>query len=80
MTVSLRASKGDVAVIVHDTGTGMSAEEVGRMFDRFYKSSASRGSGLGLPIAKSIVTAHGGEIRASSELGSGTTVEFTVPR
>jgi signal transduction histidine kinase len=79
VTVSLRASKGEVAVIVHDTGTGMSAEEVGRMFDRFYKSSASRGSGLGLPIAKSIVTAHGGEIRASSELGSGTTVEFTVP-
>src|SRR3954462_7919145 len=50
VTVSLRASKGDVAVIVHDTGTGMSAEEVRRMFDRFYKSSASRGSGLGLPI------------------------------
>jgi signal transduction histidine kinase len=80
VTVSLRLSNGDVAVIVHDTGAGMSPEEVGRMFDRFYKGSNSRGSGLGLAIAKSIITAHGGEIRASSELGSGTTVEFTVPR
>ena len=80
VTVSVRISKGDVAVIVHDTGAGMSAEEVGRMFDRFYKGSASRGSGLGLAIAKSIITAHGGEIRASSEPGKGTTVEFTMPR
>ena len=63
-----------------DTGAGMQPDEVRRIFDRFYKGSGSRGSGLGLTIAKGIVTAHGGEITASSEPGKGTTVAFTLPR
>ncbi len=50
------------------------------LFDRFYKGAESRGSGLGLAIAKGIVTAHGGEIQASSRLGEGTTIEFWLPR
>lgn len=70
----------DVAVTVSDSGEGMPAEEVERVFDRFYKGSASRGSGLGLTIARSIVTAHGGHIEASSHLGRGTVVRFTLPR
>jgi signal transduction histidine kinase len=80
VTVSVNETSERVAVVVRDTGEGMSPEEVARVFDRFYKGSASRGSGLGLAIAKSIVAAHGGDIRASSELGKGTTLEFTVPR
>ena len=78
--VSVSETTGTIRVIVRDAGEGMSPDAVARMFDRFYKGAGSRGSGLGLAIAKSIVTAHGGEISASSELGKGTTVEFSIPR
>jgi signal transduction histidine kinase len=70
----------DVAVSVSDSGEGIPTEEVERIFDRFYKGSTSRGSGLGLTIARSIVTAHGGNIKASSQRGRGTSVDFTLPR
>jgi signal transduction histidine kinase len=80
VTVFVDDTEDGVAIVVRDAGEGMSSEELARIFDRFYKGSASRGSGLGLAIAKSIVTAHGGEIRASSERGKGTIVEFTLPR
>lgn len=79
VTVTMSVTDGRVAVAVADTGEGMSPEAVARMFDRFYKGSASRGSGLGLTIAKGIVTAHGGDISASSQAGHGTTVTFTFP-
>jgi signal transduction histidine kinase len=78
--VQLAASNGHVAVDVRDTGRGMSADEIARAFDRFYKGAESRGSGLGLTIAKSLVAAHGGEMHASSEPGLGTTIGFTLPR
>jgi signal transduction histidine kinase len=58
----------------------MPPEDVARMFDRFYKGSSSRGSGLGLTIARNLVTAHGGEISASSRVGEGTTVTVVLPR
>ena len=69
-----------VTVDVHDTGSGMSADEIARAFDRFHKGPGSRGSGLGLTIARGLVTAHGGEIRASSAPGAGTTMSVTLPR
>jgi len=70
---------GDVSVAVHDNGVGMTREDLARAFDRFHKGPESRGSGLGLTIAKSLVEAHGGTIRASSERGAGTTLTFTLP-
>jgi signal transduction histidine kinase len=73
------APTGGVIVDVSDTGSGMTAEEIARAFDRFHKGSESQGSGLGLTIARSFVVAHGGEIRASSEPGRGTTMSFTLP-
>jgi signal transduction histidine kinase len=79
VTVTMSVTDRRVAVAVADTGEGMSPEAVARMFDRFYKGSTSRGSGLGLTIAKGIVTAHGGDISASSQPGHGTTVTFTLP-
>ena len=79
VTVFVGDTEHGVAIVVRDAGEGMSSEELARIFDRFYKGSASRGSGLGLAIAKSIVTAHGGEIRASSERGKGTIVEVILP-
>jgi len=69
-----------VVVEVQDTGSGMTPEEIARAFDRFYKGSESRGSGLGLTIARSLVAAHGGDIHATSEPGRGTTITFTLPR
>ncbi len=79
VAISVRETNRVAAVAVRDTGDGMSPGEVARVFDRFYKGAGSRGSGLGLAIAKSIVTAHGGEIAVSSEPGKGTTLEFTLP-
>lgn len=80
-TVSIRyeVRAREVVVRVSDTGEGMSAEEVSKIFDRFYKGRGSHGSGLGLTIARNLVEAHGGRIRADSRLGSGTTIEFTLP-
>ena len=71
---------GAIAVDVRDTGRGMSGDEIARAFERFHKGPGSRGSGLGLTIARGLVTAHGGEIRASSAPGAGTTMSFTLPR
>ena len=72
-------ANGGVSVSVRDTGRGMPPEAIARAFDRFYKGSESRGSGLGLTIARGLVAAHGGEIHASSEPGRGTTIAFTLP-
>ncbi len=73
------AEAARAVVTVSDTGEGIPSEDLPRIFDRFYKSHASRGSGLGLTIAKNLVAAHGGEIYAQSELGKGTTISFTLP-
>jgi signal transduction histidine kinase len=77
--VRLDAARKAVAVQVADSGRGIPADLLPRIFDRFYKSSDSRGSGLGLAIAKYMVVAHGGDIAAQSELGRGTTIQFTLP-
>ncbi len=68
-----------VVMSVEDTGTGIPAEELPHIFDRFHKSKDSGGTGLGLAIAKSLVGAHGGEISARSVSGEGTTIRFTLP-
>jgi len=73
------ATAGHIVLRVTDTGTGISADELPKIFDRFYKGVGSRGSGLGLTIAKNLVVAHGGEIRADSRPGEGTTISFTLP-
>ena len=67
---------------VHDTGIGMPADEVGKVFDRFYRTSTAntiQGTGLGLWIAKSIAEAHGGSLTVSSELGVGSTFRVELP-
>jgi two-component system OmpR family sensor kinase/two-component system sensor histidine kinase BaeS len=79
--VSVTASAQDATVVVtiSDNGRGIPAEDLPRIFDRFYKGHGSRGSGLGLTIARNLVAAHGGEIRAESLEGKGTTITFTLP-
>jgi signal transduction histidine kinase len=70
-----------VRFVVADNGVGIAAEDLPRIFDKFYRvsrSSGPEGAGLGLTIAKEIVEAHGGTIGAESELGKGTTFSFTL--
>ena len=77
--VSAVPANGGVTVSVTDTGEGIPADLLPRIFDRFVKTPGSSGSGLGLAIARDLVTAHGGTITAESTVGSGTTVRFTLP-
>jgi signal transduction histidine kinase len=74
-----RDGPSTLAVTVSDSGAGISAEALTRVFDRFYKSAESRGAGLGLAIAKNLVEAHGGAISATSVVGQGTQIRFTLP-
>jgi two-component system OmpR family sensor kinase/two-component system sensor histidine kinase BaeS len=80
-TVQVHCSAGQdsVEIVVADTGAGIAPEDLPRIFDRFYRSGESKGMGLGLAIAKSLVEAHGGQIRAESETGRGTTVTVRLP-
>jgi signal transduction histidine kinase len=65
-------------VKVGDTGTGIPAEDLPKIFDRFYKGSTSRGSGFGLAIVRNLVTAHGGDLKAESQPGHGATITFSL--
>jgi signal transduction histidine kinase len=72
----------EVTVRVCDHGAGIPAEQLGRLFERFYRGAstpAQPGVGLGLAIAKAMVEAHDGRIGVDSQVGSGTTVWFTLP-
>jgi two-component system OmpR family sensor kinase/two-component system sensor histidine kinase BaeS len=79
--ISIDAGAGSdrVVVTVADTGSGVPADELPKIFDRFYKGGGSSGSGLGLTIARNLIVAHGGEIRADSGQGKGTTITFSLP-
>jgi signal transduction histidine kinase len=79
ITGGLEPSGKSVVLSVVDSGEGIPPEELPHIFDRFYKSDDSTGSGLGLSIARNLVAAHGGEIHAESAPGEGTTVRFTLP-
>jgi signal transduction histidine kinase len=79
VAVAASAHPDSIVVSVGDTGSGIAASDLPKIFDRFYKGRASRGSGLGLTIARNLVVAHGGEIRADSVEGRGTTVTVTLP-
>jgi two-component system OmpR family sensor kinase/two-component system sensor histidine kinase BaeS len=79
VAVTALARANTIVVTVADNGRGIPAEDLPRIFDRFYKDLGSRGSGLGLTIARNLVAAHGGEIRAESVEGKGTTITFTLP-
>lgn len=75
---------GDTArVSIKDTGHGITAEDLGRVFDRFYRAEQdphSTGTGIGLTIARSIARSHGGDVRASSDgLGKGATFVVEIP-
>ena len=84
VVIGARPVAGAVEFYVQDFGAGIASEHLTRIFERFYRvdkarSRESGGTGLGLSIAKHIILAHGGTIRAESELNRGSTFFFTLP-
>jgi two-component system phosphate regulon sensor histidine kinase PhoR len=84
IVLGARSNEQMVEFYVQDFGPGIPSEHLPRLFERFYRvdkarSRESGGTGLGLAIAKHIILAHGGTIRAESELNHGSTFLFTVP-
>jgi signal transduction histidine kinase len=84
-SVQVDDGEAEVVITVRDTGPGIPAEELPRIFERFYRGTntgdaRASGSGLGLAIARSIVEMHGGSIEVGSELGSGTEFRIHLPR
>jgi two-component system OmpR family sensor kinase/two-component system sensor histidine kinase BaeS len=82
--VAARSVSGGVEVSVNDNGPGIPAEDIPRLFDRFWRGEKSRsratgGSGLGLAVAKQLVQVHGGRIWVGSELNQGTRFTFHLP-
>ena len=84
VSVSTGVHDSEITVTVADTGEGIPAEELPYVFERFHRVDPSRaratgGAGLGLTIAKQLVEAHGGSIRAESALGEGSRFIFELP-
>src|SRR5579885_2983202 len=83
ITISAERSGDSVVVNVADRGPGIDDFEQGMIFDKFYRGKDQRylirGTGMGLPIAKAIVAAHGGSIGVTSQLGHGSVFSFTLP-
>jgi signal transduction histidine kinase len=84
VSVSARRENGSIGIAVTDTGSGIPPEHLPRLFERFYRADPARsredgGTGVGLAIARSVVEAHGGTIRAESEPGRGSTFTVDLP-
>lgn len=82
VTVVLIKHASTVRLSIEDTGVGIAADEIQRVFQRFYRCDRSRsrdGNGLGLNLARAFARAHGGEISAVSTLGKGSTFTVTLP-
>jgi len=85
IVLGARPARRGIEFYVQDFGAGIASEHLPRLFERFYRvdkarSRESGGTGLGLAIAKHIMLAHGGAIRAESELNHGSTFLFTLPK
>ena len=84
--ITTSCTDDEVQFVITDTGPGIPAEDVEKVFERFYRSPAEAlrvipGTGLGLPIVKSLVERHGGRIALRSDyLAGGTAVTVTMPR
>jgi signal transduction histidine kinase/ActR/RegA family two-component response regulator len=81
ITVGATRQEDDILVWVKDSGSGIAADQLAHIFDRFWQARKvpRRGTGLGLTICKGIVEAHGGRIWAESAPNAGTTMFFTIP-
>jgi len=81
IVIRAEAADSEVRVAVRDTGSGIRAEDLPHLFDRFWQARGKRrgGAGLGLAIAKGIIEAHGGRIWVESKVGVGSTFAFAIP-
>ena len=84
ISVRLRQEGGQAVLQVEDTGTGIPAEGLPRLFDRFFRVKGARGrshegSGIGLSLVRELARLHGGDVRAQSQEGQGTTFTVTLP-
>ncbi|MFP5116273.1 cell wall metabolism sensor histidine kinase WalK [Bacillaceae bacterium C204] len=84
VTFSMKEKDEQIIVSISDQGVGIPKENIGKIFDRFYRVDKARtrklgGTGLGLAIAKEMVNAHGGAIWVTSEEGKGTKISFSLP-
>lgn len=84
ITFSVKEEEDKIIVSIRDQGMGIPKENIGRIFDRFYRVDKARsrklgGTGLGLAIAKEMVLAHGGNIWVKSKEGKGTEISFSLP-
>ncbi|MDB5668924.1 MAG: sensor histidine kinase [Alphaproteobacteria bacterium] len=82
VTLTVEGKEAEAQLIVSDNGPGIPPAEQARVFDRFQSSAAQTdgGIGLGMPLARQFIEAHGGTIKMTSELGRGTTFQVTLPR
>jgi two-component system phosphate regulon sensor histidine kinase PhoR len=83
--IDTRESDKFLQVNISDTGIGIPAEDLTRIFERFYRVDKARsrelgGTGLGLSIVRNIISAHSGEVWVRSEYGRGSTFSFTLPK
>jgi PAS domain S-box-containing protein len=84
ISVRLAAAAGVAELVVEDSGIGISENDLGRLFERFFRAGSATeqaipGTGLGLAISKGIVEAHGGSVAVASELGRGSTFTVRLP-
>lgn len=84
IVLSAKQAQDRIEISVQDSGPGLPAEDLHRIFERFYRADASRqrdgGSGLGLAIAKSIVQAHGGQVSAENDANTGLRIVIALPK
>jgi two-component system sensor histidine kinase KdpD len=83
--ISLRSRRQDgrLEFTVEDNGPGIDSADLPLIFEKFYRgkkgTALGKGTGMGLPIARAILAAHGGQINVSSQLGQGATFRFWIP-
>jgi len=78
LTIKSEADDGQVLISVRDTGVGLSPEQADQIFKAFF-TTKDNGTGMGLPISRSIIESHGGRLWATGVPGSGATFQFTLP-
>src|SRR5262249_28855670 len=84
ISVAVRAADGSAVLTVRDTGTGIAAEAIPRLFERFYriegaKGRSHEGTGIGLALVQELAKLHGGAVAAASQLGRGSTFTVRIP-
>jgi two-component system phosphate regulon sensor histidine kinase PhoR len=84
VALKVKTADGLLQIDVEDTGVGIAAEELPRVFEKFFRSADPRvqqesGTGLGLPLAREVVRLHGGDVTGSSRLNQGSTFTVTLP-